>query len=211
MTGRFRWIERTDQVNLSRMAHVALSNLIMILQSCSLAYTFLDGKGPILTWSGYQLLLFLSLAIDTLFRVCMFFWCFANSCCFQRVIQLVTPQPLQIEFQPEDILIPSLVFYCDKHPVQESALDLDYNKTELVLKTMASDTYSNEKMYEHYLKILRNICTYEIQTRFNAKYRDNTLSCDSHLECDQFGRVFAQRNRTVQQSFHQHSADLVFH
>ena len=92
MTGRFRWIERTDEVNLSRMAHVALSNLIMILQSGSLAYTFLDGKGPILTWSGYQLLLFLSLAIDTLFRVCMFFWCFANSCCFQRVIQLVTPQ-----------------------------------------------------------------------------------------------------------------------
>ena len=192
------------------MAHVAPSNVVMILQSWCLAYTFMEDKGPISTWSGYQLLLFLSLVIDTLFRVCMFFWCFVNSCCFQRCVQSEILQPLQIEFQPEDILIPSLVFNCDKHPVQESALDLDYNKTELVLKTMPSDTYSNEKMQEHYLKIL-NTCTYEKQTRFNAKYGDNTSSCDSHLECDQFGRVFAQGNRMVQQSIHQHSAVLEFH
>lgn len=80
----FLWVEHKDQTNLSRMGHVALSNIIMIVQSGCLTYTFLNNKGSISTWSAHQIFLFLSLAVDTVFRVYMFLWCFSNSCCYCR-------------------------------------------------------------------------------------------------------------------------------
>ena len=71
-------------MNSSRMGHVALS--IMIVQSGSLMYTFLNNNGSSSTWSEHQILLLLSLAVDTLFRVYMFLWCFSNSCCYCKII-----------------------------------------------------------------------------------------------------------------------------
>ena len=83
----FQWVEQRDQVNLSRMGHVALSNIIMIVQSGSLMYTFLNSKGSSSTWTDvHHILLLLSLAVDTIFRVCMFVWCFINSCCYCTII-----------------------------------------------------------------------------------------------------------------------------
>ena len=62
------------------MGHVALSNIIMIVQSGSLMYTFLNNKGSISTWSVNQVLLALSLTVDTYFH--MFLWYFSYSYCY---------------------------------------------------------------------------------------------------------------------------------